>query len=112
MRSSVVRPFGLPDSNGFIVVNIGIGWPTDSVSYPLLAPTPPTNYSTAKYHCFTYNSYDKKHKVVGDWYFDPTPTFGSGNNDYPGCAISDKVFDNNNQPLGVLSKNSPVFENQ
>ncbi|OGC38958.1 hypothetical protein A2Y85_06015 [candidate division WOR-3 bacterium RBG_13_43_14] len=97
--SVVSGPFGLPDSNGFIVVNIGIGYPTDSVSYPPMAPAPPYNHSSAKYHCFLYNSADNEYSVVPDWYFDPTPTFGASNDDYPGCRISGYVYDNNNQPL-------------
>jgi len=37
--------------------------------------------------------------LIADWYIDATPTFGSPNDDYPGCLLSGYVYDLYNQPL-------------
>ncbi len=96
--SMLTGPFGLPEDSGYIIVtNTPIGW-GDSVAYPRLCiPTPPIHCSAAKFHFYYWDI--GGYNLGYDWYIDSTPTFGSDNDDYPGCSISGNIYDHNGAPL-------------
>lgn len=88
-------PFDLPNSAGYIKMTQG--W-RDTVVYPLEVETPGPGASAALFYVYYYSAMDG-FSMHGDWYVDPTPTFGSANDDYPGCVISGRVFDPQSQPV-------------
>ncbi len=84
--------FHLNQQNGYIeVYKSDYFW--DVISYadtfhsPILAPLPGT--SASRFVCILFYNYPTP---TADWYIDYTPTFGSENDDYPGCAISGYVY--------------------
>ena len=87
--------FDLPDSSSHILITQG--W-RDSVAYPYPAPAPPSGYSTALFYGYSYYPMDGYY-LFGDWYLDATPTFGTANDDYPGCIINGHVYDASAQPI-------------
>ncbi|MGB9720026.1 MAG: FlgD immunoglobulin-like domain containing protein [bacterium] len=94
--SVLTGSFSLPGDSGFIHSYLPYSW--DSICYPcssfswkhLIIPAPPAGASAAKYHCWLYDS-TEGYLLITDWYIDYTPTFGSDNDDYPGCNISGYV---------------------
>lgn len=102
-RSVLSGNFALPEDSGFIFIEI---WPGgDSIYYPghattwRHAPAPPPYASAAKFHCYAYDAGFLEYWLIADWYIDPTPTFGAPNDDYPGCLVAGRVYDQANQPL-------------
>ncbi len=97
-RSVLTGDFWLPDDSGFVSFDDLY----QSVYYPgpatpwQPAPTPPSYYSTAKFHCYILNG---EYQLMTDWYIDPTPTPGAPNDDYPGCIVTGMVFDVLDEPL-------------
>lgn len=112
--------FWLPYNSGYakmyndsISVWDSIFYPGHSTVWPVHAPTPPTNCSSAKFHCFVYDSLGWYHPwwwKLTDWYVDYTPTFGTPNDDYPGCEVSGYVYDSNLQPLGEALVTASIDE--
>lgn len=87
--------FDLPDSAGYIKASQG--W-RDTVLYPSEVPTPVPGASAAFFYVYYYNPTDG-FSMHGDWYVDATPTFGTANDNYPGCIINGFVFDAQSQPI-------------
>jgi len=63
---------------------------TDRVYYPdtPFIPTPQPGTSVSRYFFYKYQNPN----LFFDWYLDRTPTFGSPNDDYPGCRVSGYVY--------------------
>lgn len=93
-------PFFLPPDSGYITVVLeGLG---DEISYPcssfsfenFIIPAPPAGASASKIYFWIYDDYE--YYAKRDWYVDNTPTFGEGNDDYPGCEVSGTVYGSGN----------------
>jgi hypothetical protein len=92
-RSVLTGDFWLPDDSGFVSFDDLY----QSISYPeSYAPTPPSYYSAAKFHCYILNG---EYHLMTDWYIDATPTPGAPNDDYPGCIVTGAVYDILDEPL-------------
>lgn len=90
--------FALPDEYGFLQAFGGsfMGL-RDSLPYPQYVPTPPLNCSASKFHFYYWDM--GGYNLCADWYVDSTPTFGTDNDDYPGCSISGYVYSSSGSPI-------------
>ena len=89
--------FSLPDDSGFVSV-YGVISSGDSISYPEDVPAPPINHSISLFHTYGVEG-TSLYWLIRDWYLDATPTFGTHNDDYPGCSVSGHVYNSGGGPL-------------
>jgi len=94
-RDNVSGPFALGDDSDNVRLEEGAGV-LDNYSYGRYGWTPPADMSVAIYtHLEGVWPYEY---LVGDWYIDSTPTFGTPNDDRYG-GIAGRVLDRFGQPL-------------
>lgn len=82
----------------------------DTVFYPGQMPVPQAGHSASVFYVFYYNMGYGGYYERQDWYIDSTPTFGSSNDDYPGCIVSGYVYDSVGLPLSGAQLTAALHE--